>query len=207
MARPEKYVIGVDEAGRGSLAGPITAGAVAVPLYFRFCSDAPGMLRDPKRMTPGRRAEWMKYIVMHPRLLYTASSVSPGVIDREHITGAANTAAARAVSRLLQKVLNAECLVKYILTDGLLRPNLSNARYQIKCREIVKGDEKVRAIQLAAVVAKVTRDRKMIRLARLYPEYGFERHKGYGTRMHKEMLGKCGVSDIHRLTFLYGIDY
>ncbi len=188
------HIIGVDEAGRGPLAGPVVVGAVALPFGFRL-RRAPGDLRDSKRLTRLMRERWFAYIMNTPDIRAAVSFVTPGVIDRIRITRATNRAATRAVLRLERGGIHVR--KARIFTDGLLRLS-----HHLPYREVIGGDELLRTIQLASIVAKVTRDWQMERLHERYPAYGFARHKGYGTREHYRMIHRHGPSEAHRLTFL-----
>ncbi len=189
------YVIGVDEVGRGPLAGPVCVSAVALPRRFRFLKTAPRTIRDSKRLTARARSEWAAYVRRDPRIRFAVAFVSPRVIDRLHIHRAANRAATRAVVRILSS-LHPGADIR-IFTDGSL-----HVERGIPFTEIIRGDEKLRAIQLASIVAKVARDKRMLRLHEQYPLYGFDRNKGYGTREHERCIMQYGISDIHRLTFV-----
>ncbi len=186
--------IGVDEVGRGPLAGPVCVCAVALPPHFRFRRDAPAVLRDSKRLTAAARERWHDYIRRDERIAYAVAFVSPRVIDHMHIHRAANLAATRAVRRLLERRIDAPDAL--ILTDGALHLNGC-----MPFTEIIRGDETVRAIQLASIVAKVARDRRMVRLHRTYGAYGFDRNKGYGTAEHWRCIAAHGTCELHRLTF------
>jgi len=182
-----KYVIGVDEVGRGSLAGPVVAAAVLVPRGMRMRGAI--KLKDSKRLSRLQREYWFSWAILRG-VPYAVSSVSAGRIDRMNIARAANAAAASAVKKL-GKTGTA------VLLDGGLRVN---AVYPQKT--IIRGDEKIKAIALASVIAKITRDRKMVRLHSRHPQYGFHNHKGYGTREHFRAISRHGTTPHHRLTYL-----
>lgn len=203
------YVIGLDEVGRGSLAGPVTVAAFALPEKgFKFLRGTP--FRDSKRLTKSQRKEWFSYLKTNPLITYTIAHVRQKTVDRINISAAANTAALRAYTRLIKRHnLGAP---KAVWLDGGLYLGKTHARTKTtvsvpflgkaSVRVVTKGDQKIPSIQLASIVAKVTRDRLMTRLAKQYPAYGFEIHKGYGTVRHIRALRKHGASPIHRLTFL-----
>ena len=198
----KKYSIGIDEVGRGPLAGPVVVAAVAIPRGFRIWNLESGELKDSKKLSPKKREKWFKYVKNHPRILYTAARVTPKVIDRINITNAANLAATRALKKLNSRfyILNS----KILLDGGLHLQKNSDSRFQIpNSKTIVKGDEKYNCIKLASIVAKVTRDRYMSKIChKKFPKYGFNIHKGYGTKTHILALKKHGFSPLHRLTFI-----
>jgi ribonuclease HII len=193
-----KYVIGIDEVGRGCLAGPVVVAAVLLERDWK-----PGKrLKDSKKLTALNRERWFRSI-KESGLSYAVSRVSPAVVDRINISRAANRGAERSFNRLLAKLRLKEKDVRVYL-DGSLYIG-SKKRQSLKSwdiRTVIKGDEKFNAVKLASIVAKVTRDRYMTKLDRVDPRYGFAVHKGYGTRRHRAMIRKHGPSDSHRLTFL-----
>jgi ribonuclease HII len=175
---------GVDEAGRGTLAGPVTAAAVILPRGLVI----PG-LNDSKQLSADER-EFLFEIIKKEAVSYTVKSVDNKIIDRINILQATFVAMARAIGSL--KVKPDICLI-----DGNCKvPHLS-----FKQRAVVRGDAKSASIAAASILAKVSRDRIMVRYAGRYPLYGFERHKGYGTKKHVEALKKYGACPIHRITF------
>ena len=191
------YLIGVDEVGRGALAGPVVVGAVAVVTGKRF-SD----LRDSKKLTPGARKGWLAYIKNRPEIIYAVGRVYPKKIDKVNISKAANLAATHACLRLFTRLGRGEEFKVYL--DGGLYLNealITGRGFICKTKTIIKGDEKVNAIKLASIVAKVTRDRYMVKLSNTYPKYGFALHKGYGTSHHLKAIKKHGSSVVHRRSF------
>lgn len=205
--------IGIDEVGRGPLAGPVVVAAVFLPPRFklaRLLKRAKNPLRfnrrgkrfwmkDSKRLTLNQRLICYQTLKNHPKIKFSIAIVSPKIIDQINIAQAANLAVRRAYKNLSKKLLmlNVNCPVSNVLLDGGLRlpENISH-------RTIVRGDQKYNAIKLASIIAKITRDRIMNRLRKLYPQYGFEEHKGYGTKKHLAALKMHGPSPIHRLSFL-----
>ena len=192
-----RYVIGIDEAGRGPLAGPLAVGAVCAKvdatIEHKFFTNG---VRDSKKLTLGKREELFSWIQQHGDLRHVVSMVGPRVVDREGISSATKTAIARALRRIVpEQTLSDEVMV--LLDGGLRAP--SKFMHQAT---IIKGDEKEPLIALASVVAKVSRDAKMRNLSFQYPEYGFDGHKGYGTKDHYKAIKKFGVCDSHRKTFL-----
>lgn len=184
-------VVGIDEAGRGPLAGPVTAAAVFVAAGFQLPDGLP--VRSSKLMTPKQREAVYEFLKAHPQVEWGLGRVSEGVIDRINILEATKLAMKRAVFNLEKKL---GWPVDFLLIDGNFGLDLN-----IPQASIVKGDEKVFLISLASVVAKVHRDRGMARYHRQYPEYEFARHKGYGTKVHYATLAKHGPCPIHRKTF------
>ncbi len=193
------YIIGIDEVGRGSLAGPVVVAAVALPAGARFRN-----LKDSKKLSADKREEWFAY-VKKESIAYTVARVYPKGIDIINISGAANLAAVKSFSRLLGNLgIKRQKNLKIFLDGGLYltksRPHsIKFVNWQTKT--IIKGDEKINAIKLASIVAKVTRDRYMIKLHELYPKYGFDAHKGYGTKTHIKAIRRHGYSDVHRRSF------
>lgn len=193
-----KYIIGIDEVGRGPLAGPVTVAAVSVPRGSSFkIHDL--RLRDSKKLSARQREIWFDYIKKNKKIFYAIANVSPKIIDKINISQAANLAATRALKKLLMKQKLPRNKIKIFLDGGLKIKEPLSTFYNP--RTIIKGDEKIPAIAMASIVAKVTRDKKMARLHKKYPRYGFDKHKGYGTKKHIKALKKHGLSDIHRQTF------
>lgn len=188
-----KYIVGVDEVGRGPLAGPVAVCACAVkPELIRKLRG----IKDSKKLTLEQREVWFKKIKEWEKkglLIFKVVFKSPKVIDRRGIVFAISQALEEALS-----FLNLEPRVSKVLLDGGLRAP-EEYRFQ---KTIIKGDEKEPAIALASIAAKVMRDRLMVRMAKKYPVYGFEKHKGYGTKFHLNTIKIEGFSDIHRESFL-----
>jgi ribonuclease HII len=188
-----RHIAGVDEAGRGPLAGPVAVGVALVPVDFDW-KLIPGV-NDSKQVSERERER----IVKIARALKGA-----GVIDF-HVTLISHKTIDRInISRAVEKGI-ATCFKKLSLDpqttevklDGLLK-----APHEYTFQEtIVKGDAKEKVIGLASILAKVTRDTHMVRIARDYPEYGFEIHKGYGTKRHQRAIEVHGLSEVHRRTF------
>jgi len=185
-----KYLIGIDEAGRGPLAGPVTVGVVLVSRNFRFSKSK---LKDSKKLSARQREEWFLYIKKHPKIFFSSSSVSAKVIDKIGI----QKATARALGRALENVACDFDDVE-IMLDGLLYAPKKYANQ----KTIVKGDEKVPIISFASIVAKVVRDKKIVKLSEKYVEYEFDVHKGYGTKKHYTAIKKYGMCEIHRRSYL-----
>ncbi|MBI2100100.1 MAG: ribonuclease HII [Candidatus Vogelbacteria bacterium] len=199
-----KYLIGIDEAGRGPLCGPVAVGAVCCSKHQNgkhrmFAIFGKKGIRDSKKLSPTRREEIfaeIKKLKKSGQLNFAVALVGHQIIDRRGIVTAIKIGIARCLKKILQHpMLQEDCLV---LLDGGLR---APSRY-LNQRTIIRGDESETVIALASIVAKVSRDRFMVRLAKKYPIYGLEKHKGYGTKAHYRALKKIGHSPIHRLSFL-----
>lgn len=179
-----RLVCGVDEAGRGPLAGPVCAAAVILPPN----AELPG-LDDSKKLSDKRRRELFPQI-KELALAYAVVFVDEKEIDEINILHATMRAMQRAVSELSMQP-------EIVLVDGNRAPELS---YPVET--IVHGDSLSASIAAASVLAKVTRDDFMLQMAQLYPVYGFDVHKGYGTKVHYAALREYGPCPIHRMTFL-----
>jgi ribonuclease HII len=197
-----RYVIGIDEVGRGALAGPVVVAAVAIPGAFRAVRNkALGPLRDSKKLTPKAREAWFAHLAQNPRISYALARVYPRGVERLNISRAANLAAFRAFERLTLRHQASGGRHQVFLDGGLYIKNKAVSG-TLGARTVTRGDEKIEAIAIASIIAKVSRDRFMARLARRHPAYGFEVHKGYGTAAHRAALARHGPCDAHRLTFL-----
>lgn len=199
-----KWLIGIDEVGRGALAGPVTVGVVAIRAGARRISASAKLpLRDSKKLSPQQREAWVKYMRTWKKerndIYFATCSMSHKVVDKINVGQAANRAATKALQKLLiDSSINPNHAKVFL--DGGLYVNETNTKFP-KTETIIKGDEKVPVIALASIVAKVTRDRKLVRLGEEYSDYALATHKGYGTKMHIKAIKKYGISDIHRLTF------
>jgi ribonuclease HII len=200
-----RYIIGIDEVGRGALAGPVAVSAVCIPrrmrinMSIRIRDKKLGELRDSKKLTVFQRERWVEYIRNHPQISFALARVYPRGVDRMNIARAANEAAWRSYRRLATSDLRQATRHSVFLDGGLY---LGNGKQPKNARTVVRGDEKFTAVKLASIVAKVSRDSYMKKLHKKYPQYGFAAHKGYGTRAHRAALEKHGPSAVHRLTFL-----
>lgn len=189
VSPPYLYIAGLDEAGRGALAGPVTAAAVIFPLNSPRLSDILHTVNDSKQLTATVR-EQLFSLVTEQALSYGIGSVSAAAIDEIGILPATKQAMMLALQQLLPRA-------DYLLIDGRIRlPNISTPQ-----QAIVRGDSQSLSIAAASILAKVTRDREMIALDGSYPQYGFAQHKGYGTAMHLAAIAQHGPSPIHRQTF------
>ncbi len=179
-----EIVCGVDEAGRGPLAGPVYAAAVILPKGHIIDG-----VNDSKKLSEKKRNLLFDKII-DECVCYSIGTADVREIDEINILQATFLAMRRAVEGLS---VNPDIA----LIDGNKRPCLAMAEW-----EIIKGDAKSANIAAASIIAKVSRDRYMLEMAEKYPEYQFEKHKGYGTKLHYEMIEKYGISPIHRKTFL-----
>ena len=179
-----KLICGVDEAGRGPLAGPVCAAAVILPKGL----ELPG-LNDSKKLTDKKRRELFP-IIKEQAIAYGIGLASHQEIDELNILQATYLAMERAIDQLEGKA-------DFALIDGNRAKD-----FGLPVRTVVKGDSLSASIAAASILAKVTRDDIMLEMADMYPEYGFEVHKGYGTKAHYEALRQHGHSSIHRMTFL-----
>jgi ribonuclease HII len=196
-----RYVIGIDEVGRGALAGPVVVAAAMVKEGAWKTANRPLIaLKDSKQLTPRQREVWFRYFKENPGISFAVARVYPRQIEKRNISGAANLAALRAYKKLFVRYHLAGAR-HHVLLDGSLFLG-SKAKQPSHAKTIIKGDEKVQAIAIASIIAKVSRDRFMAQLAKKYADYGFDIHKGYGTKLHREALRTHGPSIVHRLTFL-----
>lgn len=179
---------GLDEAGRGPLAGPVVAAAVIVR-HFSDKNFKKVSIKDSKKLSPGQRELFYAALVRHPDVIWSTGIVSEAVIDRVNILQATKLAMRQALDGLA-------AAPDVILIDGNFR-----IAADIPQAPIVGGDAKVFSCAAAGIIAKVTRDRLMEELHEKYPQYGFDRHKGYGTSLHLKNLQRFGASPVHRKTF------
>src|SRR3989344_8724790 len=178
-----RYVIGIDEVGRGPLAGPITVGAVATKGRIDFLRG----IKDSKKLSAKQREEWLSKIkekqLKYRNFEIALASVGVSTIDKIGISASARLAVGRCLKKLKIKNKNHK-----ILLDGSL---YAPRTYQNQ-KTIIKGDEQIPLIAAASIIAKVARDRMMVRLHNRYPRYGFATHKGYGTAIHRAALAQHG---------------
>lgn len=177
-------VCGIDEAGRGPLAGPVVAAAVVLPDGY----ELPG-LNDSKKLTAKKREALFEQLMADDAVLKCVAEASVQEIDELNILRATHLAMARAAQGIIPSV-------DFCLIDGLAVPN-----FPLPSLNLVKGDARCLSIAAASVLAKVTRDRYMEQLAEQFPQYGFERHAGYGTKAHLEAIRTYGVTVHHRRSF------
>ena len=178
-------ICGADEAGRGPLAGPVTAAAVVLPPTFPF-----EILNDSKKMCEKQRLE-AERIIKEKATVWAVVSLSHKVIDRINILNASLLAMKMAYSKVSKTVH-----VDTLLVDGNKKPDVD-----IPVHAVVKGDAKIHEIMAASILAKTERDRIMMLCDARWPEYGYAKHKGYPTEEHREAIRKYGPSPIERMTF------
>jgi len=179
-----EFICGIDEAGRGPLSGPVVAGAVILPKGCKIL-----YVNDSKKLSEKRREELFD-VIMKEAISVGVGIISPGRIDEINILQATYEAMREAIQKLT------------ITPDILLNDAVTIPRIDIAQVPIIKGDAKSITIGAASIIAKVTRDRMMIEYAQIFPEYGFEKHKGYGTAAHIQALKEYGPCPIHRRSFI-----
>ncbi len=206
--RTKKYVIGIDEVGRGALAGPVVVAAVCFPANLKISNRKLGALKDSKKLSPKSRKLWVEYFKSTPEISYKIGRIYPRAIEKINISKAANRAASAACERLIKSlspkhshILKNVRMFSIFLDGGLYIKNQED----FDARTIIKADEKITAVKIASIIAKVRRDKYMEKLSKKHPRYGFEIHKGYGTKRHIRAIKKHGPSPVHRLTFLQKI--
>lgn len=181
-------VCGVDEAGRGPLAGPVYAAAVILPEGYEH-----PVLNDSKKLTAAKREKVFDDII-RDAVAYSIAFADEKEIDEMNILRATFLAMKRAVDGLSQRP-------DLAIIDGNLLPNTG-----VKETALVQGDAKCMSVAAASVLAKVSRDRAMLELDAKYPQYAFAKHKGYGTKLHYERIAQHGISDVHRRSFLKNLE-
>jgi len=187
-----KAVIGLDEVGRGSLAGPVLATAVYIQDFSYFKKLK---IKDSKKMTEIKRNNLYKEFLLRKDIFWGIGMISHSRIDKINILEATKEAMLIAITDLENK---AKIKADYLLIDGNFKIGS-----QIIEESIEKADENIISCKLAGIIAKVIRDKKMIRYSKIFPQYGFEKHKGYGTLEHKKAIKKNGFCLIHRKTFKF----
>ena len=206
--RKVKYLIGIDEVGRGPLAGPVAMGAFLIPV--KNLVKVRGIFRgvkESKQLTSEKREKWFK-IIQNARkeglIDFKVSFQSERVIDGKGLSFAIRTASRKSLDGLRFRGGHGNNARKIspaysrVLLDGGLHAPIE----YVDQKTIIKGDEKEMVIALASICAKVLRDRKLVRLANKYPLYGFEIHKGYGTKAHYAAIKRSGMCPLHRRSFL-----
>jgi ribonuclease HII len=180
-----RLIAGIDEAGRGPLAGPVVAAACILPENFRLAG-----INDSKQLLPELRMKLYQKLIKNPKVIYAVGVVDEKMIDEINILQASLLAMERAVEGLATQP-------EYVLVDGIHLPG----KLRMHGKAIVKGDSNSISIAAASIIAKCTRDLLMEEAHQKYPQYQFHQHKGYGTQLHLEMLKIHGPSPIHRMTF------
>ncbi|MDD5433267.1 MAG: ribonuclease HII [Candidatus Pacebacteria bacterium] len=196
--RSEKIIFGVDEVGRGPLAGPVIACAITGPAIsnFKFLISKQTKnpkFKDSKKLTAKQRETIYNFLKESPKVVWGIGKVSEKIIDKINIFQATKLAMVKAVLTLEKKIGQQAAM---LLIDGNFRIDIERNQ-----QSIIKGDETIFLISLASIVAKVERDNLMIKLHKKYPRYGFHQHKGYGTKYHIDALTKFGPCKIHRTSF------
>ena len=197
-------VVGIDEAGRGPLAGPVVAASFAIKNFqfskFNFQSIFNDKIfkqvRDSKKLSEKQRDKIYNVLTNHKDVEWGVGIVSEKIIDKINILEATKLAMQKSVKNLDSRFRGNDMGVDFLLLDGNFKINS-----KILQKPIIKGDQKVFSISAASIIAKVTRDRLMQKYHKKYPQYGFDKHKGYGTASHFASLEKFGACKIHRKTF------
>jgi len=200
MSTNPKYIIGIDEVGRGPVAGPVAVGAVVyakeneIELKEFFMN-----VRDSKLLSQKKRGEIFALALKKKKeglINFAVGFIGPSTIDKKGIVHAIKESLKISLERISIDPDN--CVV--LLDGGLYAPE----KYKNQST-IIKGDQKEFAISLASIIAKVSRDKKMVDASKEFPDYGFEKHKGYGTKLHMLAIKEHGMLDIHRRSFLKNI--
>lgn len=203
----KKYIIGIDEVGRGALAGRVVVAAVLIPadLNVEKINFLNLPFRDSKKLSPRQREWWVKQLRLGGKIIWATAGISAGRIDKINISRAANMAATNAFLKLVRKADFTGTSVsrcRVFLDGGLYLDNSKIKDFDFAAETVIRGDENIPAVKLASIIAKVIRDQQMVRLNKKYPRYDFHIHKGYGTARHFRTIARYGVCPEHRLTFL-----
>lgn len=192
------YVIGIDEVGRGPIAGPVTVAAVAISLHsYQYTRSRLREITDSKKISANKRNYFdtlLKDLAVSENIYFSLSSVSAGLIDRHGINLSLATALERSYLKLLTLLKSKKV---FVYLDGSLFLDL-----HVDQETIIGGDAKNWLIGAASILAKVARDKKMVNYSFKYPEYFFEKNKGYGTKQHYESIHQHGLSVIHRRSWI-----
>ncbi len=193
-----QYIVGIDEVGRGPLAGPVAVGACVISVSKIISLREEGFfkgIKDSKKLSEKKREEWLgkiKELKIKKDIDYHVSLVSNKTIDKKGISHCLRL----AIKKSLKK-LKIDHLKTMVLLDGGLK---APAEFTLQ-KTIIRGDEKKPIISLASIAAKVARDRKIVKYSKKFPQYGFEIHKGYGTALHLQKIRQNGLSELHRKSF------
>ena len=191
LSKGLKIVVGIDEAGRGPLAGPVVAASAFIKTKsFSYKKE----IRDSKKLTPKKRQEIYDLLMNGSDVEWGIGIVSEKIIDKINILEASKLAMKMSALDLSKKIKPKK--IDFLLLDGNFK-----IKVDLMQKSIIRGDDKVFSIAIASIIAKVTRDKMMEKYHKQYPLYGFDRHKGYGTKLHFKMLEKYGPCKIHRKTF------
>lgn len=183
-------ICGIDEVGRGPLAGPVVAAAVIFSIDLLKSAERFKGVNDSKKLSAIQREKWYRILTNCDKIKWGLGIVSEKIIDKINILEATKAAMLEAIKKLGVQP-------DFLLIDGIFTLEISD----IDQKAIPKGDAKVISIAAASIIAKVTRDRMMQQAHENYPEYGFDMHKGYGTSLHFEMIKKYGPCPLHRRSF------
>lgn len=186
-----RFVVGIDEAGRGPLAGPVVTGAVLIDKKDFDSIKRNKLIKDSKQLSFKQRREAYEFLIN--KVKWGIGIVSEKEIDKINILNATKKAMLKAIKSLEKKTK-----INFLVIDGNIK---LNTKYRQK--SVIKGDIKVLSCSAASIIAKVTRDELMIKYHKKYPEYNFEKHKGYGTKEHMKNIKKHGLSKIHRKSFCH----
>lgn len=200
------YIIGIDEVGRGPIAGPVTVGIVGIDMKSPAAKSLGKLvrhkidgIRDSKQLTPAEREHIYNEMVQYQKdgaIDFYTTSVNASIIDEKGISYAVSN----AIARLLRKFDVDENTVSIVLDGRLYAPEKF-----LNQETVIKGDTIHLSIALASIAAKVVRDKYMVKQDKIFPEYGFKKHKGYGTVDHRKALRKYGLSPLHRKTYCKGV--
>ena len=195
-----RYKIGIDEVGRGPLAGPVTVAAFLMPANDKLPNNKRAKLRDSKKLSEKQRNEWDSYLRNNKKYNFAIVSFSPKKIDKYNISKSANLCAQKALLRLAKKIKtkNLHKKAKIYLDGGLYVGEKGSSIG----KTIIKGDEKISVISAASILAKVYRDKLMNKYALKFAGFNFDLNKGYGTAHHIKILKRKGATSIHRKTFI-----
>lgn len=192
-----KYVIGVDEVGRGAFAGPVTVAAVIFECETEIIAKLG--INDSKLVRPPKREKLSK-LIQDSCYAYSIATVGVPNINKVGIGKATQMAFRKAIASIRYQVESSEHTSYFLLVDGFHVKYIKGIGLKNQ-KAIIKGDRKSISIAAASIIAKVHRDSLMVKLSSKYPEYGFSRHKGYGTKLHQATIKKHGLSKIHRKSF------
>lgn len=187
-----RYITGIDEAGRGALAGPVAAGVIILPQIAGLLDKLHGV-RDSKLMTPNARQTWRE-VICQTALCWAVGFANHEEVDALGIVPATRLAVTRAIVQL-------NPAPDYLLSDLLILPEVD-----VPQTALVKGDRLALSVAAGSILAKTARDQFMIEAGSSYPAYGFAQHKGYGTRQHRQALSHFGSCPLHRKSFHYTLD-
>ncbi len=197
-------ICGIDEVGRGPLAGPVVACALTINNSKNFAAEKFKKLKDSKKLSAKQREKWHRALVENGGVKFGIGIVSEKIIDKINILEATKSAMLKALENLTRKLADNPASTRanrgepdFLLIDG----NFILEQIDLSQKAVPRGDEKIISIAAASIIAKVTRDRMMLEYHKKYPDYFFDKHKGYGTKLHFKMIEKHGPCPIHRRSF------